>query len=405
MGENPGFLRRYCAGIFSRRQKAMNKFVAEMRLRRHADDDILSPAVRADLDALIDEARSADPGRMKELAERYARIAPPYRHRKIRELLDLLLVVGAVAFGIRGLYFQPFRIPTSSMQPTLYGIHFMERENATNPLLGKLPQPINWLLFSARPAKLEVRAEGELDLNSFRRAGDGVSDSTAFRIGPVEYKLPGDFRKVEEYSNLELSRPYRPGEVVCDGFLSLGDHLFVERFSLYLFPLRRGNIVVFNTDGLIADNRKLSDVSGYYYIKRLVGLPGDTLKIVDNVLQVKPRGAKEFKPIYELDPVFEKLYSGKGGYQGHLNFMGHHLAEPGSEYVVPEDHYFMMGDNSQFSLDSRFFGAVPRENLVGKAWIVFWPFSRRWGRIDRVGPVDAPTGEARRGTFPVMYRQ
>ena len=342
---------------------------------------------------------------MKELAESYARIALPYRHRTIRELLDLLLVVGAVAFGIRGLYFQPFRIPTSSMQPTLYGIHFMERENATNPLLGKLPQPINWLLFSARPAKLEVRAAGELDLNSFRRAGDGVSDSTAFRIGPVEYKLPGDFRKVEEYSNLELSRPYRPGEVVCDGFLSLGDHLFVERFSLYLFPLRRGDIVVFNTDGLIADNRKLSDVSGYYYIKRLVGLPGDTLKIVDNVLQVKPRGAKEFKPIYKLDPVFEKLYSGKGGYQGHLNFMGHHLAEPGSEYVVPEDHYFMMGDNSQFSLDSRFFGAVPRENLVGKAWIVFWPFSRRWGRIDRVGPVDAPTGEARRGTFPVMYRQ
>ena len=103
MGENPGFLRRYFAGIFSRRQKAMNKFVAEMRLRRHADDDILSPTVRADLDALIDEARSADPARMKELAERYERIAPPYRHRKIRELLDLLLVVGAVAFGIRGL--------------------------------------------------------------------------------------------------------------------------------------------------------------------------------------------------------------------------------------------------------------------------------------------------------------
>ena len=59
MGENPGFLRRYFAGIFSRRQKAMNKFVAEMRLRRHADDDILSPTVRADLDALIDEARIA----------------------------------------------------------------------------------------------------------------------------------------------------------------------------------------------------------------------------------------------------------------------------------------------------------------------------------------------------------
>lgn len=71
----------------------------------------------------------------------------------------------------------------------------------------------------------------------------------------------------------------------------------------------------------------------------------------------------------------------------------------------PPDHYFMLGDNSEFSLDSRFFGPVPRRNLVGKAWLVFWPFSRRWGIADRQGPVDAPTGESRRGTFPVMYRQ
>ncbi len=164
-------------------------------------------------------------------------------------------------------------------------------------------------------------------------------------------------------------------------------------------------MIVFNTDGLTVDGRRLADASGFYYIKRLVGLPGDTLKIVGNQLYVKPQGAKVFKKIQEIAPAFEKIYSGKGGYQGHLNHMGRYLATPGEEFKLGPDRYFMMGDNSSFSLDSRFFGAVPRENLVGKAWIVFWPFTRRWGWVDRQGPIDAPTGEPERGTFKVMYRQ
>jgi signal peptidase I len=65
----------------------------------------------------------------------------------------------------------------------------------------------------------------------------------------------------------------------------------------------------------------------------------------------------------------------------------------------------MMGDNSQFSLDSRFFGSVPRRNLIGRAWLVFWPFSRRWGWVDRQGPVDVPTGQPEGATFPSMYLQ
>ena len=365
-----GFLKK------RREAKKLAKFLTEVRVRRHADDDLLSAEQRAGLDALIAETaqvRPADAAAFLETAvPKYHRIAPLYRHFQIRAFLDLLLVVGAVAFGIRGLFFQPFRIPTSSMQPTLYGIHFLDRENASNPVLGKLPNPLNWLLFSARPAKLEIQSPGELDLNS----------------------LTGDIRKVEEYSNLEAGKSYAKGDLLCDGFLSLGDHLFVERFSIYLAPLKRGDVIVFNTDGLTVDGRRLADASGFYYIKRLVGLPGDTLKIVGNQLYVKPQGAKEFKKIQEIAPAFEKIYSGKGGYQGHLNHMGRYLATPGEEFKLGPDQYFMMGDNSSFSLDSRFFGAVPRENLVGKAWIVFWPFTRRWGWVD-----------PERGTFKVMYRQ
>jgi signal peptidase I len=77
----------------------------------------------------------------------------------------------------------------------------------------------------------------------------------------------------------------------------------------------------------------------------------------------------------------------------------------GVEYTVPEDHYLMLGDNSRFSMDSRYFGPVPRRNLIGRAWLVFYPFSRRVGVVDRNEPLDMPTGKPGTATFPVMSKQ
>ena len=400
-------------GFFRRRRerRMFRRFLAEARLRRHADDDLLSAEQRSGLDALIGEAAALPeekrtPERCAGLDARYRKLLPPYRHRVIREWLDLLAVVGAVAFGIRGLFFQPFRIPTGSMQPTLYGIHFQVREPASNPWLARVPQPLRWLLFSARDARLEIAPPGgRLNEDSIRARSGVLCDDTSFRIGATTYTLPGVPEKVFEYSGLRPGVEYPAGAVPTDGFLSLGDHLFVERFSLYLKPPARGDVMVFNTENLTANGRRLADVSGYYYIKRLVALPGDTLKIVGSQLLIRPAGGTAFVPVQELDPRFEKVYSGRGGYQGHLGFMGEYPGFPGGEYTVPPDSYFMMGDNSRFSLDSRFFGPVPRRNLVGRAWIVFWPFSRRWGTVDTRPPLDVPTGGAVNGTFPVMYRQ
>lgn len=397
------FWEKHCA------KKKLAKLRTEIRLRRHNDDDLLSTEEKQALDALLEEIKSVSDAecgaRYEEFASRFRKTALPYRYQAIRGLLDLLLVVGAVAFGIRALFLQPFRIPSSSMQPTLYGIHYIDRAGSVNPFPSPLPGALQWLLFSTRRAEATIQTPGELDLSSFRAAGNALADSTSFTIGGTTYKLPGDERKVIEYADLRPERSYRPGEKLADGYLSMGDHLFVERWSIYLTPLRRGEIMVFTTDGLESNGRTLSELSGFFYIKRLVGLPGDTLKIIDDVLWIKPAGEEKFRPIYEIDPAFQKLYSGKGGYHGHLGGMGNLIASPRQEYLVPKDHYFMMGDNSQFSLDSRFFGAVPRRNLVGRAWIVFWPFSLRWGRVDRARVLDVPTGRAEKGTFPVMYLQ
>ena len=386
--------------IFTKRKK--KKLLDEFKARRHAEDDLLTPEARRAFDEVIADFAASPLPEFKSAAaaaqERIDRIVRPWSW--IRNLLDLLIVVGAVAFGIRGLFFQPFKIPTGSMQPTLYGIHYME----STPLGKNLPAPLNYLLFASRRAYLQIQEPGRFTFLNYKNSF--FSDDTVFSIGPRIYSLPGAPPKVAEYSGLNENEEYSEKTVKADGFLSMGDHLFVERFSIYLAPPQRGEVMIFTTDGLNVGGEPLSASSGFYYVKRLVALPGDTVRLKDDQLYVKPAGKESFLPIQTLAPRTRRLYSGKGGYQGHLSTMGdYRLFGAESDYVVPQDHYFMLGDNSAFSLDSRFFGAVPRHNLVGRSWFIFWPFSRRWGLTDRLEPLDYPTGTALRGTFPVMYKQ
>ena len=343
---------------------------------------------------------------MKNAEKRMAKLALPGNFSFLRNLLDLLLVVGAVAFGIRGLYFQPFRIPTSSMQPTLYGIHYQEADAEANRIQKKFPPVLRALLFANTAARAQVTEKGLLDPSSLRPERGIFFDGTSFTIGERRYTLPGDPVKAADYAKLDPAREYKAGDVLADGYVSWGDHLFVERFSLYLAPPERGEVMVFTTEGLTdTDGTPLAATSGHYYIKRLAALPGDTVKIEGSQLFIRPAGGKDFVRAQELSPRFAKVYSGKGGYQGHLSGMGLEEIASGKPWTVPAGCYFMLGDNSRFSKDSRFFGAVPRRNLVGRAFFTFWPFSRRWGLVDRQGPVDVPTGDPGLATFPVMYKQ
>ena len=142
-----------------------------------------------------------------------------------------------------------------------------------------------------------------------------------------------------------------------------------------------------------------------YYIKRLAALPGDTVKIEDDQLYIKPGGKGEFCKIQDIEPRFRKLYSNKGGYHGHLAKMGNQPFAYGEEYTIPADTYLMLGDNSRFSMDSRYFGPVHRRQLIGRAWLTFYPFSRRTGIVDSKEPLDIPTGAPNISTFPSMYQQ
>ena len=166
--------------------------------------------------------------------------------------------------------------------------------------------------------------------------------------------------------------------------------------------------MVFATEGIVGPNGERPADSGDYYVKRLVGMPLDTLKIVNDVLLIKEHGADKFVPVWELAPVMKKLYSGQGGYQGHSNRIpgqSNFLRYDNEEFTVPENCYFMLGDNTRFSADSRVWGPVPHRNLIGRPAVVFWPFSRRWGCVDKCEALDVPTGMPGIRTFPSMNLQ
>ena len=131
------------------------------------------------------------------------------------------------------------------------------------------------------------------------------------------------------------------------------------------------------------------------------------------MVYVKTKGETSFKSITDFNiPEINRIYSKKGGYHGHLNggLLGNEserfrtlariaYLNPDKQFEytgegelkIPEDHYFMMGDNSARSHDSRGWGFVPRKNIVGTPLFVFWPFSRRWGATDNTPALDVPT--------------
>jgi signal peptidase I len=374
--------------------KAFKKHVKHILVR---DDDILSESskkqlgkIQSALDSVNCESIGTAKNTLEKLNRDYTKAIPAKKWKLIREYAEIIVVALTVAFGVRALYLQPFKIPTSSMQPTLFGIHYVDKK-----VVPDIPQPLNYALYSTQRAKLITQKEGGVEGFYPPFTKWWIFPWSAIEIGDVKYELPGTRNKVMEYCFSPLSS--KPGPVMLpadyplsNGWLSQGDHLFVNRFSYHFSGPKRGDIVVFTTEGLSEDasGSPLSKV-GFYYVKRLIGMPGDRLKIIDNMIYVKTKNSKRFVPITKFNiAAINRIYSDEGGYQGH--FSVGRLAS-GREVNVPENSYFMLGDNSSFSADSRYWGFVPRRNIIGKALFVFWPFSRRWGIADNTPALKVPT--------------
>jgi signal peptidase I len=160
--------------------------------------------------------------------------------------------------------------------------------------------------------------------------------------------------------------------------LLIGDHLLVDKLayapegpvSKYVLPyqpIQRGDIIVF---------RYPMDVS-QTYVKRVVGIPGDRIRLANKELY--RNGQKVSEPyVYHKTEYIDSYRDNFPGYPNAPLFRGgQEMLENNvvnGEVVVPAGHFFAMGDNRDSSADSRYWGFVPRENIIGKPLIIYWSY-------------------------------
>lgn len=131
--------------------------------------------------------------------------------------------------------------------------------------------------------------------------------------------------------------------------INKGDHMLINRIPFYYRDPVRGEVVIFKQDGI-------------NLVKRVIGLPGDEVDLIDGFVSING------------EPLDESAYLSGEVYSYPL------MSDVIFPYVVPEDHYFVMGDNRGNSQDSRYFGAIPRSDIFAKGGIKIWPL-RDFGMV------------------------
>ncbi|MBA3963309.1 MAG: signal peptidase I [Chthoniobacterales bacterium] len=350
-------------------------------LVRHAEKlvryrrDLLNEATVAELQIQIAKVRAAMRARdqkttiheSERLDEMLSKHTPPPKDAIWRENVEVILVAIVVAVGIRSYFLQPFKIPTGSMQPTLNGI-------IGHPMTESAPN-----IFQRA---LEFVALGRNYIDVVSQEEDTVESVTEqkFLFFFTFSRIRCERQSFTVYAPAEILRQdfkvypgntYHPGGIVARGAVDTGDQVFVDKFSYNFIQPPRGDVFVFRTDHILGI-REDPESGAPYYIKRLTGTPGDELRIDSPKLYVNGELAKNFG--------INRVMAAQPPYRGYAPGQAE-LAAPDAPFVIPPHSYFAMGDNSYNSYDSRYWGPVPEENVVGRGVFVYWPFSRHWGII------------------------
>jgi signal peptidase I len=150
-----------------------------------------------------------------------------------------------------------------------------------------------------------------------------------------------------------------------DGNTIPGDYVFVEKVTKRAQSPLRGDIIVFRTDGLPLCPARTC------YVKRVIGLPGENVSIDPPSVLVDGKRITE-------PPILEEITKGEGAFSG-FRLAVHPdgiLNKPTDTITLGPDEYFVLGDNTANSKDSRYFGPVPRDSIVGRVVKIYWPPSR-----------------------------
>jgi signal peptidase I len=170
------------------------------------------------------------------------------------------------------------------------------------------------------------------------------------------------------------SRSMQPTLFGIHGHDMAADRVLVERLSYRFSNPKRGDLVVFSTEGIEMLPKKVC------WVYRIVGLPGERIRIEPPFLIVNNQKVTD-------PPIFSMISSETAGYVGFqlppsYIYMGDHsarvsiLSKPTDEITLGEGEYFVLGDNSSNSFDGRYWGPLPKKNIIGKVARIFWPLNR-----------------------------
>ncbi len=346
-----------------------------------------------------------------------------YPKGTLADNVEFFLAAAIVILGIRAFFVQPFKIPTNSMWPTYFGMKhevFVDPQDAPGPVA----RVLRLAAFGATRREVVAPVDGELRIPFDPRESRIVvpyalvpgrkwlvvpttlREYTLF-VGeaPVRVRVPGDFDFDTLVMETYLDGPYRGRETlealrkagrVEEAVIALndrgqrksmrtlmlgtgrkvqrtqialsfdvltGDQLFVDRFSYNFFRPEVGQGFVFRTGNIAGIGQD------QYYIKRLVGTPGDTLEVKEPVLY------RNGAPITGAE-AFDLNANRTGLYRG---YQAGGLLAGGQKVTVADGQFFALGDNSYNSADGRVWGFVPAKDAIGRPLFIYYPFTRRWG--------------------------
>jgi signal peptidase I len=356
-------------------RRQLKEYLHAAKHARHVREDIADPKDLETLAAAEEAVRAirrsgegnVEPA-VAKLSAATEKIYPSRHTSGLRENVEVLIVALGAAMAIRAFFVEPFKIPTGSMQPTLNGITVEAQSGPgffDNPVT-RLPK---WLLTGTSYKEIRAEVTGRLDDIRFER------DSILVKIGGVEHKIPSYmsdlvFDRSGERVRLLLKNEYSKGDLLVNARVIAGDHILVNKLKYNFMKPERGDISVFDTRSIThPDVRKDS-----YYIKRMVGLPGERMQIRNGRIVADGQ-------VISDPPMFEKIASDPLYHGGHGN--AGYLSDAGAFIQLRDDEYLMCGDNTKpgMSLDGRFFKGVPRADLKGPAMFVYWPFREHWGVV------------------------
>ncbi|MCX7044989.1 MAG: signal peptidase I [Candidatus Sumerlaeota bacterium] len=246
----------------------------------------------------------------------------------LREWIDPLIFAYLLAMFIRTFFVELFKIPSGSMTPTLVG---------------------------DTVAEMDYNHDGKQDLivANYSNVANG---------GPVRYQFfPGTDTGYDQSEPTSFSYHLTPD--LMNEFESKKavryDRICVNKFANWLKPVQRGDIMVFKVPRINEfTGRELFSREKPIYVKRVAGLPGETVEIRDNRLWIN--GQRVTEPAFFADHYYENECAGAVF----------------TKRTLKKDEYLMFGDNTRSSLDSRNWGPVSFGNFRGKAFFRYAPVSK-----------------------------